>query len=47
MTALATAWPSKYKEITGTDLDCYYKDDKAMSLLSYLENNWSQNETGR
>ena len=47
MTGLATAWPSKYIEITGTDLDCYYEDDKAKTLLSYLENNWNQNETDR
>ena len=47
MTGLATAWPSKYTEITGTDLDCYYDDDKAKILLNYLENNWTQNETNR
>ena len=47
MTALATSWPLKYKEITGTDLDCYYEDDKAKTLLGYLENNWNQNETDR
>jgi hypothetical protein len=47
MNCLSIVWPLKYETISGTDLDCYYDDDKAKILLNYLENNWTQNETNR
>lgn len=32
--------PEKYTEITGTEIDCFYSDEKSERTLHYLENNW-------
>lgn len=32
--------PEKHTEIKGTELDCFYLDEKSELTLHYLENNW-------
>lgn len=42
MNHLAVVWPEKYKEITGTKLDCFYVDSFASRLLQHLAENWGK-----
>jgi len=37
MNVLGDTYPEIYREITGTDLDCFYNDEKSNKLLEYLE----------
>lgn len=41
MNVLYEVWPEKYKEITGSDLDCFYDDSTVRSLLDHLEKHWN------
>jgi hypothetical protein len=40
MNMLYQVRPDKYKEITQTDLDCFYDDGVVKSSLDYLERTW-------
>jgi hypothetical protein len=40
MVALWDVWPEKYKEITGTDYDCFYDDATTRLTLDKLEKEW-------
>jgi hypothetical protein len=40
MNTLSEVWPDKHKELTSTDLDCFYNDNKADITLGYLEKAW-------
>jgi hypothetical protein len=40
MNILSEVWPDKYRELTSTDLDCFYNDNKIDTTLSYLEKVW-------
>lgn len=42
MNLLATVWPEKYREITGSKLDCFYDDTRVDALLSHLSENWGK-----
>ena len=46
MNTLSEVWPDKHRELTSTDLDCFYNDNKADTTLSYLEKAWN-NEASR
>ena len=46
MNTLSEVWPDKHKELTSTDLDCFYNDNKADRTLGYLEKIWNH-ETNR
>ena len=37
MNVLGDTYPEIYREITGTELDCFYDDEKSNKLLNYLE----------
>jgi hypothetical protein len=37
MNVLGDTYPEIYREITGTELDCFYDDEKLNKLLEYLE----------
>jgi hypothetical protein len=37
MNVLGDTYPEIYRNITGTELDCFYDDEKANKLLNYLE----------
>jgi hypothetical protein len=41
MNVLNMVWPEKYKEISGSDYDCFYDDGKVETLLTKLEKEWS------
>jgi hypothetical protein len=41
MNTLSEVWPDKHKELTSTDLDCFYNDNKADITLGYLEKVWN------
>ena len=41
MNNLWVVWPSKYKEITGTDFDCFYDDNAVRFTLNRLEREWA------
>jgi hypothetical protein len=41
MNILNIAWPEKYKEISGSEFDCFYDDGKVSSLLDKLEKEWT------
>jgi hypothetical protein len=46
MNCLSEIRPDKYNEITGTKLDCFYGNyKKASKTMTYLGNNWTNNET--
>ena len=45
MNTLSEVWPDKHKELTSTDLDCFYNDKKTDTLLSYLEKTWNHETT--
>jgi|688.fasta_scaffold80668_11 hypothetical protein len=48
MNCLFEIRPDKYNEITGTELDCFYSNyKKAGKTMTYLQNNWTNNETIR
>lgn len=40
MNMLYQVRPNKYKEITQTDLDCFYDDGTVKDTLDYLERIW-------
>ena len=46
MNCLSEVWPEKSRQLTSTDWDCFYNDNKADMLLSHLEKIWN-NETTR
>ena len=46
MNTLAEVWPNKHRELTSTDLDCFYDDNKTERLLNHLEKIWNH-ETAR
>lgn len=41
MNVLYHTWPTEYKKITQTDLDCFYDDGTTRLTLEHLEKNWS------
>jgi hypothetical protein len=41
MNVLHGVWPAKYQQITGTDRDCYYDDNKIKTTIELLEINWN------
>ena len=41
MNTLSEVWPDKHKELTSTNLDCFYNDNKADITLGYLEKVWN------
>ena len=40
MNVLYTVWPEKYKELTNSELDCYYKEDLVPTTLKLLKEEW-------
>jgi len=44
MNILYQVRPDKYKEITQTDLDCFYDDGTVKSTLDYLERTWDDKQ---
>lgn len=40
MNTLYEVWPEKYKQITQTDLDCFYDDGTVKFTLDFLEKEW-------
>ena len=40
MNTLFMKWPTKYREITNTEYDCFYDDKICKLTLSKLENEW-------
>ena len=40
MNVLYDTWPSKYKEITNTNLDCFYDDSRVDAVLDKLSKEW-------
>ena len=40
MNVLHKVWPEKYKEITETDLDCFYNDGIVAKTLDKLQKDW-------
>jgi len=44
MNTLSEVWPEKSKQLTSSEWDCFYNDNKAEILLNYLEKIWN-NET--
>lgn len=38
---LYEVWPEKYKELIGTDHDCFYDDSTARFTLDKLEKEWN------
>jgi hypothetical protein len=41
MNVLHGVWPEKYQQITGTDRDCYYDDNKIKTTIELLIINWN------
>lgn len=41
MSVLWEVWPEKYKEITGSDFDCFYDDRTTRFTIEKLEKEWS------
>lgn len=41
MNVLGEVRPERYREITGTNLDCFHDDKKTNYLLGYLERGWN------
>lgn len=41
MNTLSEVWPDKHRELTATDLDCFYNDQRVETTLSYLEKAWN------
>lgn len=42
MNVLHIVWLDKYKEITNTDIDCFYDDGTVRFTLEKLEKDWPQ-----
>lgn len=42
MIVLGEVWMDKYREITGTDYDCFYDDAVAPLTLNRLEMDWKE-----
>lgn len=40
MNVLHTVWREKHDELVGTEQDCYYDDNKVLTTLKQLENEW-------
>jgi hypothetical protein len=40
MNVLWRTWPNKYKEIQGSDFDCFYDNSTVQSTLNKLEKEW-------
>jgi hypothetical protein len=48
MNALAEVWPEKYKEVSGSVLDCFYNDSAVGSLKIHLSNqDWDEKKIHR
>jgi hypothetical protein len=45
MNSLSEVWPQKSTELTASDWDCFYNDNKADILLNYLEKIWNYETT--
>lgn len=45
MNVLWNVWPEKYREITGTDYDCFYDDATVRLILEKLEREWNESGT--
>ena len=43
MNCLSEVWPEKSRQLTSTDWDCFYDDNKAEAILDYLEKIWNHN----
>lgn len=41
MNVLHGVCPEKYQQITGTNNDCYYDDNKVKATIELLEINWN------
>jgi hypothetical protein len=41
MNQLYNLWPEKYREITGSDYDCFYDDSIVRFTLEKLEKEWN------
>lgn len=42
MNCLRKVWLDKYKELTGSSLDCFYSDHKISDTMNHLEKNWKE-----
>lgn len=42
MNVLFEVWPDKYREVTGTDDDCFYDDATVRLTLDRLEKEWKE-----
>ena len=42
MNVLWNIWPEKYKEITESDLDCFYDDGTMRLTIDYLRKEWNK-----
>lgn len=42
MNVLYDAWPEKYKELTGSEYDCFYSNSNVESTLGKLEKEWNE-----
>jgi len=42
MNCLRKAWPDKYRELTGSHLDCFYNDRKIPDTMNHLEKHWHE-----
>lgn len=48
MNTLAEVWPEKYKEVSGSVLDCFHNDNAIRSILQHLSNqNWDEKKIHR
>lgn len=45
MNWLAKVWFEKYRYITGTSVDCFYKDSVIPHTLKYLDSEWPTSKT--
>ena len=45
MNTLSEVWPEKSRQLTSTDWDCFYNDNKTDTLLNYLEKIWNHETT--
>ena len=47
MNILHDVWPEKYKQLLGTNMDCFYYNDQDTSrVVAYLEREW-KDQIGR
>lgn len=48
MNTLAKVWPEKYKEVSGSVLDCFYNDSAVENLMIHLSNqDWDEKKIHR